>query len=142
MVVAIASGTLRLIQFGVPAAFHGGLAARRTPRFHTLLQLTIILASAAVAAMVAWSRYVADTADDAAKAARALLYDSDIGAESLGLLLTTLLAAGGLCSGITGGAAVKARAIVGPLTSCMSPKKIKPSPIGGGLRRLDRASWS
>ena len=93
----------RLTHLGVPAAFHGQLVTRRAPRFHTLLHLTIILASiaTAVAAIVAWSRFVDAAAQDAAKAARALLYDSDIGAESLGLILTVLLAAGWLCGAIT-----------------------------------------
>ena len=93
----------RLTQLGVPAGFHAQLMARRAPRFHTLLHLTTILASiaAAVAAIVAWSRHVAAAAQDAAKAAHALLYDSDIGAESLGLILTVLLAAGWLCGAIT-----------------------------------------
>ena len=93
----------RLTHLGVPAAFHAGLMARRAPRFHTLLHLAIILASiaAAVAAMVEWSRYVAASAQDAAKAAHAILYDSDIGAESLGLILTVLFAAGWLCGAIT-----------------------------------------
>jgi hypothetical protein len=77
--------------------------ARRAPRFHTLVHLTIILASiaAAVAAIIAWSRHVDTAADDAAKAAQALLYDSDIGAESLGLILTVLFAAAWLCASIT-----------------------------------------
>ena len=77
--------------------------ARRAPRFHTLLHLTIILASiaASVVAMAAWSRYVAAAAQDAAKAAHAILYDSDIGAESLGLILTVLFAAGWLCGAVT-----------------------------------------
>jgi hypothetical protein len=93
----------RLTDLGVPPAFHAELAVRRAPRFHTLLHLTIICTSlaAAVAAMVAWSRYVDATAIIAAKAAGAILYDSDIGAESLGLILTVLLAAGWLCGSIT-----------------------------------------
>jgi hypothetical protein len=93
----------RLTHLGVPAAFHAELMARRAPRFHTLLHLAIILASmaAAVAAMVAWSRYVDAAAQAAAKTAHAILYDSDIGAESLGLILTSLLAAGWLCGAIT-----------------------------------------
>ena len=93
----------RLTQLGVPAAFHAQIMTRRAPRFHTLLHLTIILASiaAAVAAIVAWSRHVAAAAQEAAQVAHASLYDSDIGAESLGLILTVLLAAGWLCSTIT-----------------------------------------
>lgn len=93
----------RLTHLGVPEGFHAELVARRAPRFHTLVRLTIILASlaASVVAMVAWSRYVAATAQHAANAAHAILYDSDIGAESLGLLLTVLLAAGWLCGAIT-----------------------------------------
>ncbi len=93
----------RLTHLGVPEGFHAELVARRPPRFHTLVHLTIILASlaASVVAMVAWSRYVAATAQHAANAAHAILYDSDIGAESLGLLLTVLLAAGWLCGAIT-----------------------------------------
>ena len=76
---------------------------RRAPRFHTLLHLSIVLISiaAAVAAMAAWSRHIAAASEDAAKAARAILYDSDIGAEALGLILTALLAAGWLCGTIT-----------------------------------------
>jgi hypothetical protein len=93
----------RLTYLGVPVAFHSGIVARRAPRFHTLVHLTIILASiaAAVAAITAWSRHVDTAADDAAKEAHALLYDSDIGAESLGLILTVLFAAGWLCGLIT-----------------------------------------
>jgi hypothetical protein len=93
----------RLTYLGVPVAFHAGIVARRAPRFHTLVHLTIILASlaAAVAAIAAWSQDVSTTADEAAKAAHALLYDSDIGAESLGLILTVLFAAGWLCGLIT-----------------------------------------
>ncbi len=93
----------RLAYLGVPAAFHAGLVARRAPRFHTLVHFTIILASiaASVAAITAWSQHVDTAADDAAKAAQALLYDSDIGAESLGLILTVLFAAGWLCASIT-----------------------------------------
>ena len=64
---------------------------------------TIILASiaAAVAAITAWSQHVETAADEAAKAAHAVLYDSDIGAELLGLILTVLFAAGWLCGSIT-----------------------------------------
>jgi hypothetical protein len=93
----------RLVRLGIPVAFHAELTTRRAPRFHTLLHLAVILASiaVAVAAMVAWSRYVAAAAEDAAKTAHALLYDSDIGAESVGLLLAALLAAGWLCGAIT-----------------------------------------
>lgn len=93
----------RLTHLGVPATFHSELMARRAPRYHTLLHLTIILASlaATVAALVVWSRYVDAAAQKAAIAAHALLYDSDIGAESLGLILTVLLAAGWLCGAIT-----------------------------------------
>ena len=93
----------RLAQLGVPAAIHAELKARRAPRFHTLVHLTIILATLAggVAAMVAWSRYVDAAAQGAAKAAHAILYDSDIGAVSLGLIFTALLAAGWLCGTIT-----------------------------------------
>jgi hypothetical protein len=74
--------TSRLAHLGVPAAFHAGLTARRAPRFHILLHLTIILASiaSAVAAIATWSRYVAASANEAAKAAHALLYDNDVGA--------------------------------------------------------------
>jgi hypothetical protein len=95
--------TQRLADLGVPAAYHAGIAARRAPRFHTILHLGIILASiaAAIAAMVAWSRYVDVTAENSARAAHALLYDSDIGAGSLGLLLTALLASGWLCGAVT-----------------------------------------
>jgi len=98
-----ATATHRLTYLGVPAAFHAGLVARRAPRFHTLVHVTIILVSivAAVAAIAAWSHHVETAADEAAKAARALLYDSDIGAESLGLILTVLFAAGWLCGSIT-----------------------------------------
>lgn len=93
----------RLTHLGVPAAFHEGLMARRAPRFHTLLNLTIILCSLAVAvgALIAWSGYVDAAARNAAEAAHALLYDSDIGAESLGLILTALLGAGWLCGTMT-----------------------------------------
>jgi hypothetical protein len=93
----------RLTHLGVPAGFHESLMARRAPPFHTLLHLTVILAAiaAAVAAMVVWSRYVAAAAERAASAAHAILYDSDLGAESLGLILTVLLAAGWLCGAIT-----------------------------------------
>jgi len=93
----------RLTHLGVPAAFHAQLVTRRAPRFHNLIHLIIILASiaAAVAAMTAWSRYVAAAAHEAAEVAHATLYDSDIGAESLGLLLTVLFAAGWLCGAIT-----------------------------------------
>jgi hypothetical protein len=99
----IATVDSRLTHLGVPAIFHAELMVRRAPRFHTLLHLTIILASiaASVVALAAWSRYVAAAAQDAAKAAHAILYDSDIGAESLGLILTVLLAAGWLCGTIT-----------------------------------------
>ena len=98
-----ATASHRLTYLGVPVAFHAGIVARRAPRFHTLVHLTIILASiaAAVAAIAAWSHHVETAADDAAKAAHALLYDSDIGAESLGLILTVLFAAGWLCGSIT-----------------------------------------
>ena len=98
-----ATASRRLTNLGVPVAFHAGIVARRTPRFHTLVHLTIILASigAAVAAITAWSHHVETAADDAAKAAHALLYDSDIGAESLGLILTVLFAAGWFCGSIT-----------------------------------------
>jgi acetolactate synthase-1/2/3 large subunit len=83
----------RLAHLGVPAAFHAGITSRRAPRFHIVLHLTVILASvaSAVAAIAIWSRYVAVSAKDVAKASHALLYDSDIGAESLGLILTVLL---------------------------------------------------
>ena len=93
----------RLTDLGVPAAFHAEILARRAPRFHTLVHLTLILVSlaVAVAAMVAWSRYVDATAQDIANSAHAVLYDSDIGAESLGLLFAVLLAAGWLCGTIT-----------------------------------------
>lgn len=93
----------RLTHLGVPAAFHEELMERRAPRFHTLLNLTIILGSLAiaVAALIAWSRYVDAAARNAAEAAQALLYDSDVGAESLGLILTALLGAGWLCGTIT-----------------------------------------
>lgn len=93
----------RLAQLGVPAEFHAEIEARRPPRFHILAHLTIILASIAlaVAAIVAWSRYVAVAGRDAASASHALLYDSDIGAESLGLLFATLFAGGWLCGSIT-----------------------------------------
>ena len=72
----------RLSRLGVPAVFHPEIAARRAPRFHILLHVTIILASiaAAVAAIAVWSRYVAAAAVDTAKSAHAILYDSDIGA--------------------------------------------------------------
>jgi hypothetical protein len=93
----------RLALLGVPAAFHAELVARRASRFHTLLHVTIILASiaASVAAMATWSHYVAAAGQNAAKAAHAILYDSDIGVESLGLILTALFAAGWLCGTIT-----------------------------------------
>jgi len=93
----------RLAHLGVPAVFHSEIAARQAPRFHILLHLTIILASvaAAVGAIVAWSRYIASTALAAATAAQAVLYDSDIGAESLGLIFTALFAAGWLCGAST-----------------------------------------
>ena len=93
----------RLSHLGVPAAFHAPLMVRRAPRFHTHLHLSIVLISiaAAVAAMAAWSRHIAAASEDAAKAARAILSDSDIGAEALGLILTALLAAGWLCGSIT-----------------------------------------
>ena len=98
-----ATASHRLTYLGVPAVFHKGLVARRAPRFHNLVHLTIIFASiaAAVAAIAAWSYHVETAADDAAKAAHALLYDSDIGAGSLGLILTILFAAGWLCASIT-----------------------------------------
>ena len=93
----------RLAHLGVPAAFHSEIVERQAPRFHILLHLTIILASvaAAVTAIVIWSRYVAAAALEAARSAHAILYDSDIGAESLGLILTVLFAAGWLCGAIT-----------------------------------------
>ena len=93
----------RLTHLGVPVAFHTQIMVRQAPRFHILFHLAIILVSiaAAVAAMAAWSRYVAAAAQDYASAAHALLYDSDIGAESLGLLFTVLLAAGWLCGAVT-----------------------------------------
>jgi len=98
-----ATASRRLTNLGVPVAFHAGIVARRAPRFHTLVHLTIILASiaAAVAAIAVWSHHVEAAADDAAKAAHAVLYDSDIGAESVGLILTVLFAAGWLCGSIT-----------------------------------------
>lgn len=93
----------RLALLGVPAGFHPAIAARQAPRFHTLVHLAIVLASLAIAvtAMVVWSRYVAAAAHDAAKSRHALLYDSDIGAESLGLIFTALFLAGWLCRTIT-----------------------------------------
>src|SRR5208282_1632018 len=93
----------RLAFLGVPAGFHSAIAARQAPRFHTLVHLVIVLASLAiaVAAMVVWSRYVAAAAYDAAKSRHALLYDSDIGAESLGLIFTALFLAGWLGGAIT-----------------------------------------
>jgi len=93
----------RLAHLGVPERFQSEIAARRAPRFHILVHLAIILASlgAAVAAIVVWSRYVAAAALEAARSAHALLYDSDFGAESLGLILTVLFAAGWLCGAIT-----------------------------------------
>ena len=93
----------RLAQLGVPVAYHAGVAARRAPRFHTVIHLTIILASlvAATAAMAGWSHYIDATAEESARSMHALLYDSDIGAESLGIILTALFAAGWLCGAIT-----------------------------------------
>jgi hypothetical protein len=92
--IAIADSRLTLL--GVSAAFNAEPMARRAPRFHTLLHLTIILASlaATVAALAAWSGYIDAAALDAAKAAHALRYGSDIGAESLGLIFTALLGGG------------------------------------------------
>jgi hypothetical protein len=93
----------RLAQLGVPVAYHPGVAARRAPRFHTVIHFTIILASlvAATAAMAGWSHYIDATAEESARSMHALLYDSDIGAESLGIILTALFAAGWLCGAIT-----------------------------------------
>lgn len=93
----------RLSHLGVPSAFHDGIAARRAPRFHVLLPLAVILATiaAAVVAIVAWSRHVSTAAEEAATTAHAILYDSDIGAESVGLLFIVLLATGWLFSKIT-----------------------------------------
>jgi hypothetical protein len=93
----------RLTQLGVAPAFHAAIAARRAPRLHGLVYLAIVLVAiaASVAALVGWSRYVAAEAHVAAVGAHARLYNSDIGAGSLGLLLTTLLAAGWLCGTIT-----------------------------------------
>ena len=93
----------RLALLGVPAGFHPAIAARQAPRFHTLVHLAIVLASLAIAvtAMAVWSRYVAAAAHDAAKSSHALLYNSDIGAESLGLIFTALFLAGWLCGAIT-----------------------------------------
>ena len=98
-----ADAALRLAQLGVPPGFRVEIAARRPPRFHTLTHLTIILFSIAlaVAAIATWSRYVEAAGRDAARSANALLYDSDIGAESLGLLFAMLLAGGWLCGSIT-----------------------------------------
>jgi hypothetical protein len=101
--MSTAAANHRLTGLGVPTAFHVELLARRAPRFHIVLHLTFILASvaSAVAAIVIWSRHVAVSAENFAKASHALLYDSDIGAESLGLILTMLLGAGWLCGAVT-----------------------------------------
>ena len=40
-----ATASRRLTNLGVPVAFHEELLARRAPRFHTLVHVTIILAS-------------------------------------------------------------------------------------------------
>jgi hypothetical protein len=126
----------RLTYLGVPAAFHTELMARRAPRFHTLLHLTIILASlaATIAALVAWSRYVDAAALDAAKAAGALLYDSDIGAESLGLILTVLLGAGWLCGAITWRRGSESARNGWAADSCTNLPSTRPSPIGSGAK--------
>ncbi|MGO4686149.1 hypothetical protein [Hyphomicrobium sp. 2TAF46] len=94
---------LRLAQLGVPAEFHAEIGARRSPRFHTLTHLTIVLFSIALAtaAIATWSRYVDVAGRDEARSANALLYDNDIGAESLGLLFAMLFAGGWLCGSIT-----------------------------------------
>lgn len=93
----------RLEKLGVPAPFRIALATRAAPRFHTAIHLTIILTSitAAVMSVMAWSRFVGHLAEQQATAAHALLYSSDIGAESLGLLLTALFAAGWICGAVT-----------------------------------------
>ena len=58
----------RLAQLGVPVAYRPGVAARRAPRFHTVIHFTIILASlvAATAAMAGWSHYIDATAEESA----------------------------------------------------------------------------
>jgi hypothetical protein len=95
--------TQRLLDLGVPASFIPDMAARRPPRFHSVLHFMIVAASlaAAVVAFVAWSWHVDRSAIEAAKSAQALLYDSDVGAETLGLIFTTLLASGWLCGFLT-----------------------------------------
>ena len=131
-----ATASRRLTNLGVPVAFHAGIVARRAPRFHTLVHLTIILATiaAAVAAITAWSQHVETAADDAAKAAHAVLYDSDIGAESLGLILTVLFAAGWLCGSITWRRRSENARSGWPPILCISPRRTRRLPIGCGAR--------
>ena len=86
----------RLSKLGVPAGFQAAIATRPAPRFHVWIQLAIVLGAiaVAVAAMSVWSRSLDAAALAAATARHALLYDSDIGAETLGLLVATLCAVG------------------------------------------------
>jgi hypothetical protein len=93
----------RLAYLGIPQGFHAAIAERAPPRGHSLMHAAIILSSIglAVLALVGWSRYVAVVAESAAEAAGAQLFDSDLGLESLGGLLTVLFAAGWLCSWLT-----------------------------------------
>ena len=132
-----ATASHRLTYLGVPVAFHAGIVARRAPRFHTLVHLTIILASiaAAVAAITAWSQHVETAADDAAKAAHAVLYDSDIGAE-FARPHPHGAVRGGLALRIDHLAAQEARmhAVAGPPILCMSPRRTRRLPIGCGAR--------
>jgi hypothetical protein len=93
----------RLAYLGIPQAFHAAIVERAPPRGHTLMHAAIILTSIglAILALVGWSRYVAIVAENAAEAAGAQLFGSDLGLESLGGLLTVLFAAGWLCGWLT-----------------------------------------
>ena len=105
--VARSAVLARLAALDVPAEYQAAVAGRPAPRFYVAVQLTLVLGAiaAAVAAPVAWSRYLDGAALAAAQANHALLYDSDIGAESVGVLLTTLCLCGwlgGLAAGRLG----------------------------------------
>jgi hypothetical protein len=92
----------RLTHLGIPQPFQKAIAVRAPPRGHTLMHLAIVLISIglAVLALILWSRYIAAAAEVAARGAGAELFNSDLGLESIGGLLTVLFAAGWLCSSI------------------------------------------
>lgn len=71
--------------------------------------------------MVGWSRYIDATAEGSARSMHALLYYSDIGAESLGIILTVLFAAGWLCGAITWRRGSEALGTAGLRISCTNP---------------------